>query len=188
MVTKPAVPSAKPQQATARLGDGERSTEHAAGGGGAERHDRRRPHDRALDLEPDLAAIDLVDVGALVQPPLAAHLVLEMLDRVGDENVGSVNSGFRERPVEHVPGRTDKRLAGQIFFVPGLLAHQHEMGVAPAFTRYRLGGMAIKRTTRALILCLGELAQGGDGGRRFGGERKPVLHGGARQQFVCQCG
>src|SRR5262249_35986315 len=119
MVTKPAVPSAKPQQATARLGDGERSTEHAAGGGGAERHDRRRPHDRALDLEPDLAAIDLVGVGALVQSPLAALLVLEMLDRVGDEDLGSVNSGVRERPVEHVPGRTDKRLAGQIFLVPG---------------------------------------------------------------------
>jgi hypothetical protein len=73
----------------------------------------------ALAFEPDLAALDLVIVGPLVQPALAAPLVLEMLDRVGDESVLPRDAGVFERGVENAAGRPDEWLSGQVLPVAG---------------------------------------------------------------------
>src|SRR5262245_47339312 len=53
----------------AYLGDHDRAAEQAACGSGAERDDGRWLYDGALDVEPNLAALDLMDVGAFVQAP-----------------------------------------------------------------------------------------------------------------------
>ena len=63
----------------AHFGDGYGFAGEAARGGYAERDDGRWPDQVALAFEPDLAALDLVIVGTLMQPPFAADLVLEML-------------------------------------------------------------------------------------------------------------
>ena len=80
----------------------------------------------ALQLQPHLAALDLVCVRPLVQPALAAHLVLEVLDRIGDEDFLARDAGIRQRLVEDAPGGPDERLAGQVLLVARLLADQHE--------------------------------------------------------------
>src|SRR6266436_9047834 len=123
------------QGLSAQLADRDRTAEQTARGRGAERDNGRRLHDRALEIERNLAALDFVGVGALVQAPLAAHLVLEMLYRIGDEDLGAGNSRLRQRPVEDASGRTDERLAADVLFVAGLLADEHEMSGLAALAR-----------------------------------------------------
>ena len=114
-------------------------------------------------VEPDLATLDLVIVRPLVQPALAAHLMLEMLDRIGDESLLAGNAGVLERGIEDAAGRADERLAGEVFLVARLFADQHEIGPARAFARHRLGGIPIERATPAIGLGLRQLLQGFDG-------------------------
>jgi hypothetical protein len=61
-----------------------------------------------------------------VQAPLAAHLVLEVLDGVGHEYIVTRNTGLFERAIENPAGRTDERFASQVFLIAGLLAHKHQ--------------------------------------------------------------
>jgi hypothetical protein len=91
----------------------------AARRGDAERDDRRRFYQFALMVEPDFAALDLVIVRTLVQPALAAHLVLEMLDRVGDEGFVARDAGVLQRGVEQPASRADERFARKVFLVAG---------------------------------------------------------------------
>src|SRR5262245_62722869 len=90
----------KMQRASARGCNRDDASEETARRGGAERDDGGRFHDDALGLQPDLATFDLVGVGALVQAPLAAHRMLEMLYRVGDKHLGAGNTRCFQRLVE----------------------------------------------------------------------------------------
>src|SRR2546427_151940 len=80
-----------------QLADGGRTAEQTARRRGAERDNGRRLHERAFAIEPNLAALDLVGVQTLVQATLPAHLMLEMLHRIGGENLGAPNSRCRRR-------------------------------------------------------------------------------------------
>jgi hypothetical protein len=160
--------------------DGDDLAEQAARRGGAERHNGGRLDDRALGLEPDLAALDLIRVRALVQPPLAAHLVLEMLDCVGDEGGVAGNAGVFQRLIEDPSGRPDEWLAGKVFLVARLLADQHEMRVPAALAGNGLRCMLVERAARALLLGLPQLAQRGDRGKHIEFELGFRLHGNAR--------
>src|SRR5260370_30215174 len=160
IVTKAAVPSARCKVCPRSLlivTDG--ASEQAARRRRAERDDRHRLHQRTLDVEPDLAALNFVSVGPLVQPTLAPHLMLEMLHRVSDENLRTWNSCLRQRPVENAPGRADERLAGNIFLVAGLLADEHDVGGPAPLAPHRLRGVLVERTARAFILRLAKLRQ-----------------------------
>ena len=125
----------------------------------SERDDDRWLDHLPFELEPDLAALDFVGVGTLVQAALAAHLVLEMLHRVGDENLRAGDLRFRQGAVEDLAGGPDERLAGKVFLVAGLLAHQHQVRMAAPFAGDRLGCILIQRTARAGVLGLGQLRQ-----------------------------
>ena len=118
------------ERLAAYFADGDDAADQAAGRGDAERDDSRGLDQAAFRVEPDLAALDLVAVGTFVQPALAAHLVLEMLDRIGDEGVFPGDAGVMQGLVENAAGRTDERLAGNVLFVARLLADQHEGGAA----------------------------------------------------------
>ncbi len=101
-------------------------------------------------------------VRPLVQPALAAQLVFEMLDGVGDEGVGTANAGIGQRLVENASGRPDKRLAGAVFAIAGLLADQHQRRVRLAFAGYDLGRAAIKVAAPALRLLAAQRRERGD--------------------------
>ena len=95
-------------------------------------------------VDPPAAMVDLGVVRRLVDAPLAARLVFEMLHRVGDVDARAVDAGFGERAVEHLPGRSDEGLAGQIFLIARLLADEHHRRVAPALRRTRSASRACR--------------------------------------------
>src|SRR5262245_61420186 len=64
--------------------DRRRPSGYRARRGRAERHDQLRAHESELALEPLLAGLDFPLGGLLVDTPLAARLVLEMLYGVRD--------------------------------------------------------------------------------------------------------
>src|SRR5690242_15295116 len=82
-----------------------------------------------------------------------------MLDCIGNESVLARDPGVFERGVKNAPCWPDERLARQIFLVAGLFAHQHELGLFRTFTRHRLSGVAVERTTPALALGRRQRAQ-----------------------------
>jgi hypothetical protein len=94
-----------------------------------------------------------------VQAAFAAHLILEMLDRIGHEDFIAGNTCFRLRLVEHASSRPYEGLAGEVFLVARLLADEHDVGVSVPFPRRRLRGIPIERATPACLLCLRELPQ-----------------------------
>src|SRR5690349_16740512 len=85
----------------AHLGNGHGFSGEAARSRDAERDDRGWFDEVALAFEPDLAALDLIIVRSFVQSPLAAHLMFEMLDCIGDERVLAGDAGVLERGIEN---------------------------------------------------------------------------------------
>ena len=85
--------------------------------------------------------------------------MLEMLHRVGDENLSAGDLRFRQGLVENLAGGPDERLAGKVFLVAGLLAHQHQVRMPAPFAGDRLGRILIERTACAGVLGLGQLRQ-----------------------------
>jgi len=92
----------------------------------AERNQDRRLDDGALALKPPAAALNLRRVRPLVQ--FAALFVLEVLDRIGEEDRVAWNSRLGGRAVEDSPCGPYERFAGQVFLVAGLLSDEHEPG------------------------------------------------------------
>ena len=72
---------------------------------GAKRHDHLRPDQIPLDVQPPLAALDLMRIRPLMQAPLAARHELEMLDRIGDIIAVPVDVGLFQHGIEQATGR-----------------------------------------------------------------------------------
>jgi hypothetical protein len=89
--------------------------------------------------------------------------MLEMLHCVGDENLRARDLRLRQGVVEDLAGGADERLAGEVFLVAGLLAHQHQVSAPASFAWDRLGCILIERTTRARVFGPGQLRQRRDG-------------------------
>jgi hypothetical protein len=86
-----------------------------------------------------------------------------MLYRVGDVNLRTVDAGLFQRAVEHLPRRSDERLAGEVFLVAGLLADQHDPGLLRAFAEHGLRRAFPEMTGAAIggLLAEGFEAAGG---------------------------
>src|SRR5262249_1165999 len=111
------------------------------------------------ELQPPVAALDFVGIRPLVQPQLAALLMLEMLDRIGDEDRFSRDACVLERAVQHTAGWPDEWFPREVLSVAGLLAHQHELRALFPFARHDLGGIAVKRAAPTLGLGVPQFAQ-----------------------------
>ena len=53
----------------------------------------------------------------------------KVLHGIGHVELRPIESGLGERLVEHLTGRANKRLTGQIFLITGLFTHQHNTRV-----------------------------------------------------------
>ena len=101
-------------------------------------------------VEPDLAALDLVGVGPLVQAPLAAHLVLEVLHRVGDEDLRA-----RDIPHRPAPGRAPVRPGRRTACRRGPPCRRaarrpaSDRACRAPFARHRLRRVLVERAARA---------------------------------------
>src|SRR5262245_44594813 len=133
----------------AHLGDRDDAPEQAARRGRAERYNCLRSHDGALAFEPPFAAIDFMSIRALVQAALAAHLMFEVFDRIGDEHILALDAGLLQRLIQEAAGRTDKWATGEILLVAWLLADQHQTRMCSPLARHNLGGELIERAARA---------------------------------------
>ena len=136
---------------------------------GAETDDHTRPHERNFGIEPRATRCNLGRVWFLVDPALAARLPLEMLDDVGDVGLFAIYPGVFERIVEKLAGRTNKRFAGQIFFVARLLADKQDGRASRAFAENGL---------RAAFPEVASLAISGSGFERGEGRSR-------RNQIFC---
>src|SRR6185295_6277915 len=127
--------------------------------GRAERHRDLRLEKTQLVLQPPVTGFDLVGVRLLVNAPLAARLEFEVLHGIRDVDAGAVDAGLGERAVEHLPGRSDERLAGQILLVARLLADEHDPRVRRPLAEHGLGRVLVER---AALAMLGRLAGRGE--------------------------
>jgi len=108
----------------------------------AQADDNPRLHPIEFGGQPLPAGGLLGGVGALVQARLAAWLVLEMLDGVGEVERLAIQPRLGHGAVQQAAGGTNKRLAGEILLRARLLADQHRRRVRRATPEHRLGGAA----------------------------------------------
>ena len=71
-----------------------------------------------------------------------------MLDRVGHIGAAAVDAGLLDAAVEHLAGRADKRVAGEVFAVAWLLADEHDRSPPRPLAEYGLRGIGIERVSR----------------------------------------
>jgi len=125
--------------------------EHGLKGGGAEADQDLRSKSLQFGLEPGSACNHLGGGWLLVYAAFAALFELEVLYRVGDVNVGSVDAGIGERTVQESTRRPDERPAGAVLLVAGLLAKHDDGGAGAALAEDGLGGMPVKVATVARL-------------------------------------
>ena len=100
-------------------------------------------HQRGLDrsefaLIPLAASLDLRSTRFLVQTDFSARHEFEMLDRIGDIDLVTVDPGFFQRPVEHLSGGPYERLAGEVLLVAGLFSNEHDRCMGRSFAEHGL--------------------------------------------------
>jgi len=119
---------------------------HRAGRDRAQRDDRRRPDRGNFALQPVQAGHRFALPRGLVHAPLAAHLELEVLHRVGDVEPVAAPAEFLQGAVEHPARRPDEGPPLEILAIARLLADQHQLRPRRAFPPHRLGGGLTERT------------------------------------------
>src|SRR5215472_9475415 len=101
--------------------DAELFSQESLGGGSSQADDHLRACSGNFRVQPWTASLDFRVSRLLMDAPLAALVgsPVEMLHHVGHVDGGFVDSGYGKCLVENSSGRTDERMAGQIFFVAG---------------------------------------------------------------------
>ncbi len=127
----------------------EARAEHRGGSGRAQADDDLRPHPRDLAQQPRLAGAHMAAFRPLVQAGLAAPLVVEMLDRIGQVQRGAVDAEFGQGTVQQLAGRPCKGPATQVLGIAGLLADHHHPRVGRALAEHHLGGRLPQRALPA---------------------------------------
>ena len=107
------------------------------------------PNEPQLRFQPRTAGGDFARVRFLVNASFAARLPFEMLHRVCDVDLPAIDSGFFERAIHNFSRRSDKRFAGHILVIAGLLPEQHNRRALRAFAENSLRRSFVKRTSRA---------------------------------------
>src|SRR5436190_17075235 len=90
--------------------------------------------DRAdFALEPCIASRHLALRRRLVNAALSTRFPAEMLDRIGQVEIGRRDAGFAQQPPQQLAGWTDEGLSLLILVVTRLLADEHQSRLAGAF-------------------------------------------------------
>jgi len=144
---------------TAILFDRRGAPEDCPRGGRTETNDQCRAEQLELAFEPLMTRADLQLVRLLVDPPLAAQLELEVLDRVRDIRRLAVDGCIGQSTVEELAGRSDERLAGAIFLVAGLLADQQDAGPLATHPEHGLRCVFPERASAAMGCLLAHCGQ-----------------------------
>ena len=133
--------------------------EYRLQGRGAKADRNLRMNGGKLCLQPWTAGRDFRVRRLLVNAPLAPLFELEVLHRVRDVHLGTVDVRRFEPTVQNASCRSDERFAGEIFLVAGLLAHQDDASLRGAFTENCLRGVPVQLTSPALLDCAAQSVQ-----------------------------
>jgi hypothetical protein len=119
---------AGPLQKMAALSSEDNGAVHeGAGRKRAEGSDKSRLDQEQFLIEPPAAYFHLLPVWALMKPPFAAALVLEMLYGVRDVDGAAVEACLFQCPVEDAASRANKWPTFEVLVIAGLFAdHQQE--------------------------------------------------------------
>src|SRR5687768_15535580 len=102
-----------------RLFDTHRNARYRANRSCAERDDNARSHGLNFVLQPAGASAHFLLMGPFVQPALSPRLPFEMLDRIGDKQLGPMDASLAQRIVQHTPGGANEHPASQVLFISG---------------------------------------------------------------------
>ncbi len=81
-----------------------------------------------------------------MNPALATRLPFEMLHRVGDINIVTIDPGFAESAVEKLSRRADEQLPSEILLIARLLAQKHDRRALRTFTKHGLRSELVQMT------------------------------------------
>jgi hypothetical protein len=115
------------------------------------------PNESPLRFQPRTAGGDFARVWFLMNASFATRFPFEMLHRVRDVNLLAIDSGFFERAIHNFSRRSDKRFAGHILVIAGLLPDQHNRCALPAFAKNGLRSPFVKMTSRAISRGVADL-------------------------------
>jgi hypothetical protein len=128
----------------ARLADHDRTAKHTACRGDTQRQYDGRFDEGHFTIQPPTAGFDLTRARALMYAAFAPLLELEVFYCIGDENLVARNGRLLQGASQEAAGRPDKRLAGEVLTIAGLLAHEHQPGAERALTGDHLRCTLIK--------------------------------------------
>ena len=94
-----------------------------------------------------------------MDPPLPSLFKGKMLHRVCQINIRSIHPGFRQRAIQNLSCRPDKRPPGAIFRISRLFADQHNARVTKSFAKHRLRRMLKQLASFASLDRFTQLAQ-----------------------------
>jgi hypothetical protein len=105
------------------------------------RNDRPRTDQAEFVVEPGAAGGGFAGGRFLVDPAGApgATLPLEVLNRIGDVDLGSLDPGRRQRAVEDDARRADKGVTLAVLLIARLLADEHERRMRRPLAKHGLG-------------------------------------------------
>jgi hypothetical protein len=102
-----------------------------------------------LQIEPPLATVDLACRGFLMDPPLSARHIFEVLDGVCHVDLRPIHARCCKSLDKHPPGGPYEGAPLAVLLVSRLLTYEHHVGGHRAFAEYRLRTQPIERTARA---------------------------------------
>src|SRR5437660_5360757 len=110
------------------------------------------PHNLQLSIKPGTACFDFRLARLFVDAALAPLSCdpLEMLDDVGDVNLGTVDSNFDQCLVKQFSGRPNKGMANLVFAVARLFTNKHHARRSWTFPKNRLRGISPQITSLAV--------------------------------------
>ena len=105
----------------------------------AQANDEAGPQRLYFRHEPRTARSNFLNVRLLMDSALAARFKLEVLHSICDVDLLTVNARTFERHAENTSRGSYKRMAGEVFLVPGLFSHQHQPQALTALSEDSLG-------------------------------------------------
>src|SRR6266542_4239548 len=101
--------------------------------GGAEDYNYLWLNKRDLGFEPGTASRNFLSVRFFMDAAFAARLPLKMFDNISDVSLRAVDAGFFQGVIEQATGGTNEWMSGEIFFIAGLFADEHDYRAAAPF-------------------------------------------------------